>query len=155
MGPDGGPRDVEYTAKGNVLPVRHVLVLHDKTRPAPAAGVGEEGKDKIPSWVQDYALFLLDVDGRIVAWYSGAERIYGYKTDEAMGQHVSFLYPSEEVARVNFEEKLKRAAAEGHLGNEGWHLRKDGSRFWANVITMALRQERWDAAGLCESGARL
>jgi formate hydrogenlyase transcriptional activator len=97
--------------------------------------------------VQDYALFLLGVDARIVTWYSGAERIYGYKTDEAIGQHVSFLYPNEEVIRVNFEEKLKRAAAEGHLGNEGWHLRKDGSRFWANVITMALRDEHGELQG--------
>jgi formate hydrogenlyase transcriptional activator len=141
VGPDGSPREVEYTAKGNVLPVRHLLILHEKTPPARTAGVAEAGKDQIPSWVQDYALFLLDVDGRIVTWYSGAERIYGYKTDEAIGQHVSFLYPGEGVVRVNFEEKLKRAAAEGHLGNEGWHLRKGGARFWANVITMALRQE--------------
>ena len=75
LGPDRSPLDVEYTAKGNVLPVRHILVLRDKTAPAEA----EHGaNDCIPSWVQDYALFLLDVDGRIVTWYSGAERIYGY-----------------------------------------------------------------------------
>jgi PAS domain S-box-containing protein len=98
VAPDGSPRDVEYKAKGNVLPVHHVLVLHDKAA-SPQTG-------EIPSWVQDYALFLLDVNGRIVTWYSGAERIYGYQTDEAIGQHVAFLYPSEEVVRVNFEEKL-------------------------------------------------
>ena len=143
LGPDRSPLDVEYTAKGNVLPVRHILVLRDRTAPAET----EQATDRIPSWVQDYALFLLDVGGRIVTWYSGAQRIYGYKTDEATGQHVSFLYPSEEVVRVNFEEKLKRAAAEGHLGNEGWHLRKDGSRFWANVITMALRDENGELQG--------
>jgi PAS domain S-box-containing protein len=144
LGPDRSPLDVEYTAKGNVLPVRHILVLRDKTVPAET----EHGpSDRIPAWVRDYALFLLDVDGRIVTWYSGAERIYGYKTDEATGQHVSFLYPSEEVIRVNFAEKLKRAAAEGHLGNEGWHLRKDGARFWANVITMALRDENGELQG--------
>jgi formate hydrogenlyase transcriptional activator len=147
VGPDGGPREVEYSAKGNVLPVRHLLVLHDKTPRAQTAGVVEADKDQIPSSVQDYALFLLDVDGRIVTWYSGAERIYGYKTAEAIGQHVSFLYPSEEVVRVNFEAKLKRAAAEGHLGNEGWHLRKGGARFWANVITMALREENGTLQG--------
>jgi formate hydrogenlyase transcriptional activator len=141
VGPDGSLRDVEYTAKGNVLPVRHLLVLHDKTAPPQTAGVVHAGQQPIPSWVRDCALFLLDVDGRIVTWYSGAERIYGYKSDEAVGQHVSFLYPSEEVARVNFEAKLQRAAAEGHLGNEAWHLRKGGTRFWANDITMALRQE--------------
>jgi PAS domain S-box-containing protein len=147
VGPDGSVRDVEYTAKGNVLPVRHLLVLHDKTPSAQTAGVVHAGKDQIPSWVQDYALFLLDVEGRIVTWYSGAERIYGYNTDEAIGQHVSFLYPVEEAVRVNFEEKLKRAAAEGHLGNEAWHLRKGGARFWANDITMALRQENGTLQG--------
>jgi len=142
--PDQTPLDVEYTAKGNVLPVRHLLVLRDKTAPTET----EHGSaDRIPAWVQDYALFLLDVDGRIVTWYSGAERIYGYKTDEAIGQHVSLLYPSEDVIRGNLAEKLKRTAAEGHLGTEGWHLRKDGARFWANVITMALRDENGELQG--------
>jgi formate hydrogenlyase transcriptional activator len=139
--PDQSPLDVEYTAKGNVLPVRHLLVLRDKTAPT------ETETERIPPWVQDYALFLLDVDGRIVTWYSGAERIYGYKTDEAIGQHVSLLYPSEDVIRGNLAEKLKRTAAEGHLGTEGWHLRKDGARFWANVITMALRDENGELQG--------
>jgi formate hydrogenlyase transcriptional activator len=74
MRPDRSPLDVEYRAKGNVLPVRHLLVLRDKTAPTET----EDGSaDRIPAWVQDYALFLLDVDGRIVTWYSGAERIYG------------------------------------------------------------------------------
>src|ERR1022692_2890951 len=80
--------------------------LHDEARArlvhevqpeiGPRPGSPEQATDRIPSWVQDYALFLLDVGGRIVTWYSGAQRIYGYKTDEATGQHVSFLYPSEE-----------------------------------------------------------
>ena len=74
VGPDGTPREVEYTAKGNVLPVRHLLVLRDKTAAADAA----QSTNSIPAWVQDYALFLLDADGRIAAWYAGAERIYGY-----------------------------------------------------------------------------
>src|SRR5690606_2747732 len=54
---------------------------------------------------------------------------------------------SEEIVRASFEEKLRRAAAEGHLGNEGWHVRKDGRRFWANVVTMGLRQENGDLQG--------
>jgi len=142
--PDGTPRDVEYKVKGNVLPVRHLLVLHDKTKP------GEADKDPsqnvIPSWVQDYALFLLDVDGRVVAWYSGAERIYGYKHDEVIGQHASIFY-SDEDARSKLQEKLKRAVGEGHVGTEGWHVKKDGSRFWANVITAALKDQNGELQG--------
>src|SRR5579864_5836336 len=75
VGPDGNLRDVEYTAKGNVLPVRHVLVLRDKTPPAETEPAE---KDRTPSWVEDYALFLLDVNGCVAAWYAGAARIYGY-----------------------------------------------------------------------------
>src|SRR5579864_3200694 len=75
VGPDGNPRDVEYTAKGNVLPVRHVLVLRPKTAPAETE---EAEKNRTPSWVEDYALFLLDVNGCVAAWYAGAARIYGY-----------------------------------------------------------------------------
>jgi len=139
-GPDGTPRDVEYTAKGEVLPVRHLLVLHDRKAP-------EDCNDQLPSWVQDYALFLLDVNGRVVSWYSGAARIYGYNGDEATGKHVSFWYPGEEASGADPQRELARSAAEGHFGNEGWHVRKDGSRFWANVITMALRDENGELQG--------
>ena len=90
LGPDGTPRDVEYTAKGNVLPVRHLLLLRDKTKPAEADK--DPSRNPIPSWVRDYALFLLDVDGQIVAWYAGAERIYGFKSGETVGRHLSVLY---------------------------------------------------------------
>jgi formate hydrogenlyase transcriptional activator len=149
LGPDGNPRDVEYIAKGNVLPVRHLLVLRDKTKPGEVDQ--DPSQNTIPSWVQDYALFVLDLDGQIVAWYGGAERIYGYKSAEAIGQHESFLYASlsssEDVLRVTLREELKRAAGEGHFGNEGWHAKKDGSRFWANVITMALNDENRELQG--------
>ncbi len=132
------PRDVEFTAKRNVLPVRHVLVLHNKT----AAGTESDVKDDVPAWVQDYALYLLDIDGNISAWYAGAERIYAYAASDALGEHVSFLYPSEDNPAVKMHDELARAAAEGHAGAEGWQARKDGSRFWANAITMALKDER-------------
>src|ERR1039457_750924 len=97
------PINASPTGTDMMRPVRHLVVLHDKTPPAKTGSVVHAETDRIPSWVQDYALFLMDVDGRIVTWYSGAERIYGYSSDEAIGQHVSFLYPSEEVVRVNFE----------------------------------------------------
>ena len=98
VGADGDPREVEYIAKGNVLPARNVVVLRDGA-----------SKGSVPGWVQDYALFLLDADGLVAAWYAGAERIYGYKGDEVIGQHVSMLYPGK-IAHRQLQEKLKRAA---------------------------------------------
>ncbi len=133
-GPDGSHWDVEYTAKGNVLPVRHVLVLHND-------------QERVPSWVQDYALFLLDVDAQIVAWYSGAARIYGYSPDEVTGKHIAFLYPGEENPGEMPKQELDRATVAGHFGNECWHAKKDGSRFWANSITVALRDATGDLRG--------
>jgi PAS domain S-box-containing protein len=144
-GADGAAREVEYTAKVNVLPVRHLLVLRDKSNAAEADK--DPSSNRIPSWVQDYALFLLDADGRIAAWYAGAERMNGYTSGEAIGRPLSMLYPDEESARVKMREELTRAAGEGHFGSEGWRVKKDGSRFWANVITMALKDDKGELQG--------
>ena len=153
VGADGDPREVEYLAKGNVLPVRHLLVLHEKTASGPDSGPADTDKalSKVPAWVQDYALFLLDVKGQVAAWYAGAERIFGYKSEEVAGQHVSLLYPGEDTLRSKLDEEFKRASAEGHFGSEGWQTKKDGSRFWANAITMALK----DADGELQGFARV
>jgi formate hydrogenlyase transcriptional activator len=149
LGADGSPLEVEYVAKKDVLPVRHLLVLRDKTTHTPDGARVEAKKNApiAPSWIEDYALSLMDVDGRIVAWYAGAERIYGYKSDEAIGQHISFLYSNDNALPSKLDEKLKRAAKEDHLGDEGWHLKKDGSRFWANVIIMALKNDEGSLQG--------
>jgi PAS domain S-box-containing protein len=144
VGANGTLREVEYTAKGNVLPVRHVLVLRDKTEPT-------ETEEASPSWVQDYALYLLDTGGRLAAWFSGAARIYGYEADEALGRQASFLYPGDDNAWAKLQEEFDRIAAEGHMGTEGWQVKKDGSRFWANSITMALK----DASGELQGFARV
>ncbi len=141
--PAGNPREVELSVKANVLPVRHVVAL--KT-PATAA------KEQPPTWVQDYALSLLDAEGTIVAWYAGAERIYGYTASQVIGKDVSTLY-ADEVARdtgmvhAQLQEELSRAAAGGHFGTENWRIKKDGSRFWANSITMALRDDTGNLQG--------
>jgi PAS domain S-box-containing protein len=139
LGADGTPREVEYTAKANVLPVRHLLVLRDKKKQSEVDR--DVSLNEIPSRVRDYALFLLGGDGKIVAWYAGAERIYGYPATEAIGRHLSFLYPAEDTLQIKVQDELSRAAGEGHKGTEGWGLRKDGSQFWANAITMALKDE--------------
>jgi PAS domain S-box-containing protein len=145
VGADGTPREVEYSAKGNVLPVRHLLVLRDK------GDAAQQNRDRsageTPAWLQDYALFVLDLDGQIVAWYGGAERIYGYSREETAGCHIALLFPDEDTLRVKLDEELKRAAAEGHFGNEGWQVRKDESRFWANIITMSLKDGAGDLQG--------
>jgi len=143
IGADGSPRDVEYSAKGNVLPVRDVVVLSEKTRASSA--LKGPSNNRVPTWVADYALFLLNVDGQVVAWYAGAERIYGYKEIEIMGQSVSTLDSGEEVPSQ--QDQLKRASGEGHVAVEGWHVKKDGSRFWANSITLALKDEKGELQG--------
>jgi formate hydrogenlyase transcriptional activator len=151
LGPDGAPRSVDYTAKGSVLPVRHLLVLRDRAIDSANSSPAEPEKAKASysgsaAWMQDYAVFLLDGDGNVAAWYAGAERIYGYKSDEAVGRHVSLFYPDED-AQHKLREELKKAAGEGHAGSEGWRVRKDRSRFWANAITMALKDENGDLQG--------
>src|ERR1700752_1737046 len=89
--------------------------------------------------VKDYAIFMLDPGGRVASWNSGAERIKGYRAEEIVGQHFSRFYTREDIERGKPEQELKIAASEGHLEDEGWRLRKDGSRFWANVVITAVR----------------
>ena len=88
--------------------------------------------------VRDYAIFMLDPDGRIASWNIGAERLKGYRSEEIIGRHFSIFYPEEERNRGHPEEELRRAKAEGRYEEEGWRIRKDGSRFWANVVITAV-----------------
>jgi len=90
---------------------------------------------------RDYAIFMLDPQGRIATWNIGAERLKGYSAEEIIGQHFSRFYPQEAIDRGKPEHELEVAAAEGRFEDEGWRIRKDGSRFWANVIITAMRGE--------------
>jgi PAS domain S-box-containing protein len=89
--------------------------------------------------VTDYAIFLLDPEGRVRTWNLGAERIKGYRADEIIGQHFSRFYLSSDVASGFCERELEMALKEGRFEDYGWRLRKDGSQFWANVVITALR----------------
>ncbi|HTU33293.1 MAG TPA: PAS domain-containing sensor histidine kinase, partial [Candidatus Acidoferrum sp.] len=91
--------------------------------------------------VQDYALFLLDAEGRVSTWNKGAQRIKGYEAHEIIGKHFSIFYPEEDVLGSKPQFELEIAAREGRFEDEGWRVRKDGSKFWANVIITALRDE--------------
>jgi len=84
--------------------------------------------------VQDYAIFMLDPEGRIASWNAGAERIKGYSAHEMIGEHFSIFYPPEDVAQGKPRWELERALNDGRHEDEGWRLRKDGTRFWANVV---------------------
>ena len=90
----------------------------------------------------DYAFFLLDPEGHVVTWNSGAERLKGYKAEEIIGQHFSHFYAPHAVATGWPRHELEVAQAEGRFENEGWQVRKDGSHFWANVVITALRDEQ-------------
>ena len=89
--------------------------------------------------VRDYAIFMLDPDGRVLTWNAGAERFKGYRADEIIGQHFSVFYPDEAKQSRWPEHELEVAAKEGVFEDEGWRVRKDGTLFWANVVITALR----------------
>src|SRR5262249_18330979 len=89
--------------------------------------------------VSDYALYRLDPEGRVVSWNPGAERIKGYREEEIIGEHFSRFFTPEEIANGNPAHELEVAATEGRFEEENWRVRKDGSRFWANVIVTPIR----------------
>jgi PAS domain S-box-containing protein len=94
------------------------------------------------SSLKDYAIIMLDPDGRVRTWSPAAERLKGYKPDEIIGQHFSKFYPPEDIEKGKTERELKVAAETGRFEDEGWRVRKDGTRFWANVILTALRDSQ-------------
>ena len=93
--------------------------------------------------VQDYAIFALNTEGIVLSWNAGAERFKGYKASEIIGKHYSIFYPPADIAAGKPTQLLARAVAEGHVEDEGWRVRKDGTQFWADVTITALR----DASG--------
>jgi PAS domain S-box-containing protein len=100
--------------------------------------------------VRDYAIFMLDPDGVVLTWNAGAERFKGYRADEIIGQHFSRFYPAEALARKLPERELQEAAKVGVFEDEGWRLRKDGTRFWANVVITAVRDPRGELIGFAK-----
>lgn len=97
--------------------------------------------------VQDYGIFMLDTAGNVMSWNIGAQRIKQYRADEIIGRNFSTFYPPEAVAAGWPAEELRRAERDGRFEEEGWRIRKDGSRFWANVVITALRDENGQLAG--------
>ena len=109
--------------------------------------LGEGALQLFVESVRDYAVFMLDPKGYIATWNPGAERMKGWRADEIIGQHFSCFYPAEDIARGKPARELEVAAREGRLEDEGWRLRKDGSRFWADVVITAVRTREGDLIG--------
>lgn len=97
--------------------------------------------------VRDYAIFMLDPQGYITTWNEGAERVKGWKAEDVIGQHFSCFYLPEDAAAGKPEQWLRVAAEEGRFQTEGWRRRKDGSRFWADVVITALRDPQGELLG--------
>lgn len=97
--------------------------------------------------VKDYAIFMLDPAGRVATWNAGAERIKAYRAAEIFGQHMSRFYAPEDIDAGLPAQLLKAAQTEGRVETEGWRVRSDGSRFWANVVITAIRDEHGNLQG--------
>ena len=100
--------------------------------------------------IKDYAIFMLDPDGRVASWNPGAERIKGYREEEIVGQHFSTFYPDEDILAGKCDLELAVAAETGRFEDEAWRLRKDGTRFWANVVISAVRDEEGKLVGFAK-----
>jgi PAS domain S-box-containing protein len=110
----------------------------------------EERFHSLVDAVTEYAIFMLDGAGRITTWNVGAHRIKGYETGEIIGKHFSVFYTPEDRAAGKPERILEAVRTEGRFEDEGWRVRKDGSRFWANVVITALRNQRGDFIGFAK-----
>ena len=122
-------------------------------REGPAVAASRGGVDSfrlLVEGVRDYAIFGLDGAGRVSTWNAGAERIKGYREDEIVGRHFSRFYPPEAVAAGMPARLLALAARDGRVEDEGWRVRKDGSRFWANVIITAVRDHEGAVVGFAK-----
>src|SRR6478672_6007751 len=100
--------------------------------------------------VTDYAIYMLDTEGRVSSWNAGAERFKGYSADEIMGQHFSRFYTEEERSAGVPRRALETARNTGRFEAEGWRVRKDGSQFWAMVVIDPILNEAGDLIGFAK-----
>ena len=110
----------------------------------------EERFRRLVESVKDYAIFMLDPNGFIQTWNDGARRIKQYEASEAIGRHMSIFYPPADAAAGKPERLLARAVVDGRVEDEGWRVRKDGSRFWADVVITALRDSQGRLVGFAK-----
>jgi PAS domain S-box-containing protein len=107
----------------------------------------EQRFDVLVASVKDYAIFLLDSEGHIATWNTGAKLIKGYSPEEVIGKHISIFYPPEDAARGKPQKLLNTALREGRAEDIGWRIRKDGTRFWADVVITPLADDGSGSTG--------
>jgi PAS domain S-box-containing protein len=129
-------RDADGTLRGFAKVTRD---LSERRRAEEQLRQSEERFRLLVSGVTDYAIFMLDATGHVMTWNAGAERIKGYRADEIIGRHFSCFYMQEDLAAGKTDMELEVASREGKYVEEGWRLRKDGSRFWASVVITVVR----------------
>ena len=135
---------------------RHVgfaKVTRDLTERREAEEALRESEERfrlIVQGIRDYAIFMLDPLGNIATWNEGAERLKGYRPREIIGQHFSRFYPPEDIAAGKPQRELEIAVRDGRYEEEGWRLRKDGTRFWANVLITRLRNKTGELIGFAK-----
>jgi len=149
---DQSIRIIEVTLSGRSQEElqEYIVILRDITERQQAQAALQASEERfrlLVSSVKDYAIIMLDPEGHIVSWNAGAKRIQGYRTKEIIGQHFSRFYPLEDLQSGKPEDELQITAAEGRFEAEGWRIRKDGSRFWANVSFTTLRDRRKQLRG--------
>ncbi len=145
----GGERrhwDVSYypvcTSAGEVLGVGAVVVdITDRKRAEEALRQSEELFRSLVQNATDYAIYMLDADGKVMSWNPGAQKAKGYSREEILGRHFSAFFTKEDVEQGAPERHMKLAVEHGSWQQEGWRVRKDGSRFWASTVLTALRDE--------------
>ncbi len=135
---------------------RHVgfgNLIHDLTEAKRAEHALRWSEDRfrlMAEAVQDYAIFMLDPEGHVSTWNTGAKRIKGYQAEEIIGRHFSCFYPEEDILAGKPARELVDAVAQGRFEDEGWRVRKDGSTFWANVIITPVRDETGKLIGFAK-----
>jgi len=135
-------------AHGKVLGFSKVTRdLTDRRKAEDALRASEERFRQLVEGVKDYAIFLLDPKGFVVTWNEGATRLKGYLPGEVIGKHFSQFYPPEDIAAGKCDFELEEASLTGRYEEEGWRIRKDGTRFWANVVITAIRDGHGKVTG--------
>ena len=148
-----------YASSPPPQPVSAKKPVRKSTAKSPARGVRKEDAAGrrlsqlyrlLVESVHDYAIFALDATGHIRTWNPGAQRFKGWTADEIIGKHFSIFYPEEDKKARKPEKELEYAEKHGAIEDEGWRIRKDGSRFWANVVITALRDSTGKLVGFAK-----